>query len=101
MKDYLSGVNKLLENRIRLAIMSLLMIHDRMEFNALKELLDLTDGNLSSHLAKLEKSSYLAVHKKFVGKKPQSTYSATSKGKKAFREHLDGLERIISGNKGK
>jgi DNA-binding HxlR family transcriptional regulator len=101
VKDLLDGIDKLLENRIRLAIMSLLMVNERLDFLALKETLDLTDGNLASHLAKLEKSAYLAVHKKFIGKKPHTTYSATAKGKKAFKEHLDGLERIISGNKTK
>lgn len=97
MKDHLEHINKVFENRIRLAMMSLLMIAEEIDFNTLKERLDLTDGNLASHAVKLEESGYITVHKRFMGKKPQTTYSATAEGKKAFREHLDALERIIRG----
>ena len=77
--------------------MSLLMINESLDFNTLKEQLDLTDGNLASHVAKLEKNGYLSVLKKFVGKKPLTTYQVTPTGRKAFREHLDALEKIIKG----
>lgn len=99
MKDSLSKINKVFENRIRLAIMSLLMVRDRMDFNEMKATLDLTDGNLASHTAKLESSGYLEVEKRFVGKKPQTTYRATVTGRKAFRDHLDALEEILKGGK--
>lgn len=71
------------------------MINDWVDFNTLKETLDLTDGNLASHLAALEKSEYIQVKKSFVGKKPHTTYAATKTGKKAFKDHLDALESLI------
>lgn len=97
MKNYLDKINKLFENRVRLAIMSLLMVEDSIDFNHLKEALDLTDGNLSSHVSKLEGKGYVDVQKSFVGKKTQTTYKATEAGRKAFQEHLAALERIIRG----
>ena len=97
MKDYLSKINKLFENRVRLAVMSLLMVEEWMDFGRLKETLDLTDGNLSSHIAKLEAKGYVEVRKQFVGKKPQTSYQATEVGRKAFQDHLDALEKIIRG----
>lgn len=97
MKNYLDNINKVFENRIRLAIMSLLMVIDELDFNTLKERLDLTDGNLASHATKLEECGYIAVKKQFVGKKTQTSYTATEEGRSAFKEHLDALERIIKG----
>lgn len=98
MKDSLSRINKLLENRIRLAIMSLLMIEEHMDFNAFKETLDLTDGNLASHMAKLEEAGYIEVEKRFQDRKPQTRYQATEAGKAAFRDHLSALEAILRGS---
>lgn len=98
MKDSLSRINKLLENRIRLAIMSLLMIEEHMDFNAFKETLDLTDGNLASHMAKLEEAGYIDVEKRFQDRKPQTRYQATEAGKAAFRDHLSALEAILRGS---
>lgn len=97
MKDTLSKINKVFENRIRLAIMSLLVLEDWLDFNRLKETLDLTDGNLSSHIAKLEEEGYVVVEKQFVDRKPQTRYQATAAGRTAFKEHLDALEKIIRG----
>ena len=97
MKNFLDKINKLFENRVRLAVMSLLMVEEEMDFGRLKEALQLTDGNLSSHAAKLEDAGYIEVEKKFVGKKPKTLYRATPAGRKAFQEHLDALERIIRG----
>lgn len=77
--------------------MSLLMVAEDIDFNSLKERLDLTDGNLASHTTKLEECGYIEVGKKFIGKKPHTSYKATLEGKKAFKEHLDALERIIRG----
>jgi DNA-binding PadR family transcriptional regulator len=91
----INTLNKTFENRIRLGVMSLLMVNDKIDFNTLKEMLDVTDGNLASHLSALEKSEYIKVTKQFVGKKPRTTYAVTSEGKKAFNEHLDALEKLI------
>ena len=98
-QDYLSKFNKVFENRIRLGIMSMLMVNDQMEFTRLKELLQVTDGNLASHLSALEKEGYLAVIKQFVNKKPNTSYAVTASGKKAFNDHLNALEKILKGRK--
>ncbi len=81
--------------------MSVLMVNDRYDFNSLKELLDTTDGNLASHLKGLEKEEYIMVHKAFLGRKPNTTYEATSLGKNAFKQHLDALEKLIKQQKTK
>ena len=91
----INALNKTFENRIRLGVMSVLIVNDKTDFNALKEMLNVTDGNLASHLSALEKSGYLTVHKQFVGRKPRTTYSVTSEGRKAFNDHLDVLEKLI------
>lgn len=75
--------------------MSALVVNKKMEFNALKELLDVTDGNLASHMKALEKEDYVEVEKSFVGRKPKTKYKATNAGKKAFQAHLDALEQLI------
>lgn len=95
MKNYIHHLNKAFENRIRLGIMSILMVNDRVEFSSLKEMLDITDGNLASHISALEKLEYLEVQKQFIGKKPNTTYSVTRIGKKAFNEHLNALEKLL------
>jgi DNA-binding HxlR family transcriptional regulator len=96
VKNFIVKIKKAFENRIRLGIMSALMVNDSLDFNALKELLDVTDGNLASHLNALEKNKYLTVQKSFIGKKPNTSYSASPLGRAAFQEHLDALESIIS-----
>ena len=100
MKHLLVHINKSFENRVRLGVMSILMVNDWVDFTFLKETLDLTDGNLASHLAALEKSEYIQVRKSFVGKKPNTTYAATVAGRKAFQEHLEALEALIRSNQG-
>lgn len=97
MKNYIQYLNKAFENRIRLGIMSILMVNDRVEFSSMKEMLDITDGNLASHISALEKLEYIEVQKQFIGKKPNTTYSVTKAGKKAFNEHLDALEKLLKG----
>jgi DNA-binding MarR family transcriptional regulator len=92
-------LDKAFENRLRLQIMSVLMVNDRYDFNSLKELLDVTDGNLASHLKGLEKEEYIMVHKSFLGRKPNTTYEATERGKAAFKQHLDALEKLIKQQK--
>lgn len=95
MKNYIDKLNKAFENRIRLGIMSVLMVNDWVEFSMLKETLDITDGNLASHIVALEKLSYVEVRKQFIGKKPNTSYAVTKEGKKAFNEHLDALENLL------
>ena len=95
MKDFIYAINQEFESRVRLGIMSVLAVNDRVDFNALKELLGLTDGNLSSHLKGLEKVGYVQVRKRFVDRKPNTSYMATVKGKKAFDEHLHALEKYL------
>jgi DNA-binding MarR family transcriptional regulator len=99
MKEYINGLNREFESRVRLGIMSVLMVNDKAEFKTLKELLELTDGNLASHLAALEKAGYIKVKKQFVDRKPNTTYSATSTGKRAFGDHLNLLEKFLKNNK--
>lgn len=91
----IDNINKAFENRIRLGVMSLLMVHDQVDFRFLKEHLGVTDGNLASHVGALEKLGYVAVIKQFIGKKPNTSYSATKVGEKAFKDHLDALEELI------
>ena len=99
MKVLIGGLNKAFESRIRLGIMSILAVNDMLEFNSLKEYLDVTDGNLASHLKGLEKDDYIGVKKSFIGKKPNTKYFMTKKGKKAFEDHLKGLEQLIKSQK--
>ncbi|PTX21283.1 winged helix DNA-binding protein [Pontibacter mucosus] len=99
MKEYLENINKAFESRARLGIMSVLMVEDKVDFNTLKETLQLTDGNLASHLRALEEAEYLRVEKQFVGRKPNTTYHATEAGREAFKSHLDALEQLILNNR--
>ncbi|TDQ16661.1 transcriptional regulator [Algoriphagus boseongensis] len=91
--------DKAFENVVRLRIMSILMVNEQFDFNSFKELLDVTDGNLASHLRNLENQGYIQVEKSFVGRKPQTNYSATQEGKSAFQSHLEFLENLINQNK--
>ncbi len=95
MKISISGLNKLFENRVRLGIMSVLMVTDSSDFNSLKDTLDVTDGNLASHLKALEENELIRVNKQFVGRKPNTSYVITEKGSGLFHEHLKALEDII------
>jgi DNA-binding MarR family transcriptional regulator len=87
--------DKVLENRVRLQIMSILVANEEYDFNGLKELLDVTYVNLASNLKSLEKEGYLEVHKSFVNRKPNTKYKKTAKGHKAFENHLIALENLI------
>jgi len=95
MKETIYAINKEFESRIRLGIMSVLAVNDRVDFNTLKDLLGVTDGNLSSHLKGLERAGYVQVIKRFVGRRPNTAYLVTRKGKKAFADHLDALEKYL------
>jgi hypothetical protein len=99
MKEFIENLNKAFENRVRLGIMSALMVNESIDFLSLKELLDVTDGNLASHIAALEKVHYIAVKKEFVGKKTKTSYIATSLGGKEFNIHLNALEKLVKRNK--
>jgi DNA-binding HxlR family transcriptional regulator len=96
VKNPISNLQKVFESRIRLGIMSALMVNDTLDFNALKELLGLTDGNLASHLKALEQQEIIMVSKQFIGRKPSTTYKATGHGRDLFRSHLSALEKLIN-----
>ena len=95
MKTFISRINKLFENRVRLGIMSVLIVNDSYDFNNLKETLGVTDGNLASHLKALEENNCIKVNKQFIGRKPNTSYSITETGVTLFRDHLKALEDII------
>ena len=95
MKDLLKDLNKAFENKIRLGIMSVLVVNDYLDFNHLKELLDVTDGNLASHLKSLEKKGYIRIHKEFLNRKPNTKYFVTQTGKEAFTKHIRAIEKLL------
>jgi len=95
MKNPIEHINKAFENKVRLGIMSVLTVNDRVDFKMLKELLELTDGNLAGHLKGLENMDYIQVQKQFVGRKPNTSYYVTENGRLAFIEHLNALERLL------
>jgi DNA-binding MarR family transcriptional regulator len=97
MKNPIGNLNKVFDSRIRMGVMSILSVNDEVNFNDLKQLLELTDGNLASHLINLEENGYIKVHKGFVGRKTNTTYSITKSGEKAFSEHIEALENMIRG----
>lgn len=99
MKISIDGLHKAFESRVRLGIMSALAVNDRIDFRSLKELLDVTDGNLASHLKALEKEEFIGVEKSFVDRKPRTRYFMTEKGRKAFDDHLATLEKLIRSQK--
>lgn len=92
----INNLNKQFESRMRLGIMSVLLVNDWVDFSEMKDLLNITDGNLASHSAALEKSEYIEVKKEFVGKKPKTSYRVTNLGRKAFEQHLALLEKLIN-----
>lgn len=99
MTNLIADINKLFDHRIRLGIMSVLMVNDSVDFNRLKELLAVTDGNLASHIKALEQAEYILIHKQFIGKKPNTTYAASAMGRAAFNKHLAALEQLIKSSK--
>ena len=98
-KNPIAGLNKIFDNRIRLGVMSMLAVNDEVSFNDLKEMLEVTDGNLATHLVSLEENGLIKVHKGFIGRKTNTTYSITRTGEKAFNDHITALENIIKGMK--
>jgi DNA-binding HxlR family transcriptional regulator len=95
MKNPIENLNKVFDSRIRLGIMSALLVNEDVNFNELKELIQVTDGNLASHLKTLEENAYIKVQKGFIGRKTNTTYGVTKAGEKAFKLHLDALEQMI------
>ncbi len=95
MKALISNIKKTFESRVRLGIMSVLMVNDSYDFNSLKQTLEVTDGNLASHLKALEEKGMIKVNKKFIDRKPNTSYSATEFGIAEFRQHLKALEKLI------
>lgn len=97
MQSSIENLNKAFDNRVRLGIMSALMVNDELSFNQLKELLQITDGNLASHLKSLEDNGYISSTKRFIGRKPNTDYKVTQWGRTSFRNHLEALEKMIKG----
>ena len=95
MKISIEGLHKAFENRIRLGIMSALAVNNKIDFSSLKEFLEVTDGNLASHLKALEKEDFIGVEKSFIDRKPNTRYFMTKEGKRAFNDHLKTLENFI------
>jgi len=95
----IAGLNKVFDNRIRLGVMSILMVNEEVSFNDLKGMLEVTDGNLATHMVNLEENGLIKVHKGFVGRKTNTTYSITKAGEKAFNDHIAALEKMINGVK--
>ncbi len=99
MKNPFDNLDKILEHRLRLQIISVLVANESYDFNALKELLDTTDGNLATHLKALEREKYLSVNKSFVDRKPNTRYKITERGRTAFKKHLEAMEELIKQQK--
>jgi DNA-binding MarR family transcriptional regulator len=99
MKNPISGLNKIFDNRIRLGVMSVLIVNEEISFNDLKAMLEVTDGNLDSHLVSLEENGFIKVHKGFIGRKTNTTYSITKLGEREFKNHVKVLEGMIKGIK--
>ena len=95
MKEILQQLDKAFENRVRLGIMSALVVNDYLEFNELKELLGATDGNLATHLKYLENKKYIRYKKSFVNRKPNTRYEATAAGKAKFEMHIKAIEELL------
>src|SRR5918996_171698 len=93
----IGNLNKIFDSRIRLGVMSILVVNEEVSFNDLKKMMDVTDGNLASHMVNLEENGYIKVHKGFIGRKTNTTYSITKAGEKAFKEHIEALENMIRG----
>ena len=91
----LKDLNKAFENRVRLGIMSALIVNESLDFNSLKSLLEVTDGNLASHLKTLEKHHFVTYKKEFLDRKPNTRYSATAEGEAAFRKHIAAIEQLL------
>lgn len=97
VRSGMEALDRVLEQRVRLALAVLLSRYDRLSFPRLKELTGETDGNLGAHLRRLEDEGYVRVRKEFVERKPVTWYALTSDGREALQEHLEALESLIAG----
>lgn len=95
MTNPFDKLDKTLEHSVRLQILSILIVNDFFDFNSLKEVLNLTDGSLATHIKALEREKYIVVNKSFVDRKPNTRYKISEKGRQAFKKHLDALEAIV------
>ncbi|OLY93765.1 Winged helix DNA-binding domain-containing protein [Cnuella takakiae] len=98
-KNPIAGLNKLFDNRIRLGVMSILRVNEEVSFNDLKGLLEVTDGNLATHLVSLEENGLIKVHKGFVGRKTNTTYTITPLGAQTFNDHIAALELLLKNSR--
>ena len=89
------NLDKAFENKVKLGVMSALVVNESLDFTALKELLGVTDGNLATHLKALESHKYVIVMKQFINKKPNTSYQITDMGRKAFEDHISALEELL------
>jgi len=94
MKEIISKLNKSFDNRIRVGIMSILMKNNWVDFTTLKQLLDATDGNLSSHISSLEKQNMIKLKRQFVDNRPKTSYKITRNGLRKFSDHLKAFEEL-------
>lgn len=92
----IGNLDKAFENRVRLGIMSVLAASGQADFNTLKKMLGVSDGNLASHLKSLEELAYIETVKQFIGRKPNTSYSATAAGRKAFSAHIEALSSLLN-----
>jgi DNA-binding MarR family transcriptional regulator len=99
VKNPFENLDRVLEHRMRLQIMSALIANEAFDFNSLKDILKVTDGNLASHIKALEKEKYISVMKSFVDRKPNTKYKITERGRTAFKKHLDALEAVVKQQK--
>ena len=99
MKNPFENLDRVLEHRVRLQIMSVLIANDSYDFNSMKEIIGLTDGSMASHMKALEKEKYISVSKTFIEKKPNTKYKSTERGRTIFKKHIDALEELIKQQK--
>ncbi len=100
LKRVLEELDPMLHERGRLAIVSVLAAVEHLTFTELRDEVEMTDGNLSVHLQKLEEKGYVAISKHFVGRRPQTTCRLTAAGRRAFARYLDHLEAIVQQGRG-
>ncbi len=94
----MAGLNEIIHQPVRLRIMAALVSLENgneVDFTYLRDLLDVTDGNLGAHLRKLEEAGYIAVNKTFIDRKPRTFVAASAEGREVFREHVAALEEIL------
>jgi len=101
MKNPFDYLDKVMGHSGRLQIMSVLAANDSYDFTSLKELLQITDGSLATHIKALEREKYITVNKSFVDRKPSTRYKITEKGRTAFKKHIDALNELVKGQRGR